>query len=126
MDPVVVVDPVEAIQALGGGTLIERLYAAMVMVAEEVIMTRHKGAVTLKLNVEIAPGSDDVVIVSEDLQRKPPAGEAKGAMFFSIGDGQLHRRDPRQQYFDVRHTEEGQAELRMIEQASPKLRGVNQ
>jgi len=120
------VDPIEILQSLGGGELVDQLARSLILVAEEVRETRKKGAVTLTLNVLPSPGGDDVVIISEDLKRKPPARDPRGAIFFAIGDGLLHRSDPRQTEFQVRTADSGKSELRVVEHQTPQVREASQ
>ena len=118
-------DPIEELQRLGGGHLLDDIYKSLVLVAEEVIETRKGGSITLTLKVAPAPGGEDRVVVSEDLKRKPPAKEPRGAIYFVIGDGLLHKSDPRQIVFEVRQAEAGQTELRVVDTPAPRVKEAN-
>lgn len=119
------VDALEALMSMGGGSgqLVQLMFKSLVLVSEEVVETKKKGGVTITLNVLPSPGGDEVVIISEDVKRKPPSRDPKGAIFFAIGDGMLRRNDPRQTTFEVRQAEgSGTTELRVVEHPEPRVR----
>lgn len=117
-------DELAVVQSLAGGKLLPELYKALVLTAEEVIETRKAGSVTLTLKVSPAQGSDVAVVINEDLKRKPPTKDPHGAMYFAIGDGLLHKADPRQQQFELRSIEGGQSELRVSEPPQTTIKEV--
>lgn len=89
-------NPLEVLQKLGSGDLIEQIYEALVGVSTEVAATGKPGVVTVTLKVSHPKGSDpQLVVVDEDVKRTLPKTEAKGAMFFALEQA-LFSRDPRQ------------------------------
>lgn len=104
--------PLKTIQGLSNGHFVEDLHLALVLVAEEVVLSRKKGAVSVTFNIH--PNSDDTILITDDLQRKPPKRESRSSVFFSIGDGLLHKGDPRQTQMELRQVD-GKTELRAVD-----------
>jgi len=98
-------DALGTLQSLARGQLFDELCAALVDVAEDVITTGRKGTVTLTLRLEQATPGEPSVIVAEEIKRTPPKKDPRGAILF-VGDGEFHRRDPRQQQLEFRVLEE--------------------
>lgn len=124
-DPTRGLTAMEVLGGLSGGKLIEDLHLALILVAEEVITTRNPGAVTLTLKIAPAAGSDVALVISDKITRKPPENAARESLFFSVGDGQLRKGDPRQQRFELRALENGESEFRVTDQPETVIREVN-
>lgn len=77
----------------GGGTLNDKLTAALRDVAEQVVLLDKPGSITLKLTLAAKAGG---VIVSPQVATKAPEGKESGQFFFLAADGSLSRRDPNQ------------------------------
>lgn len=118
-------DALTLIQKLGSGTLVDRVYGALLGVSNEVIATGRKGTVTITLDVIHPQGADPlVVVVEETIKRTLPKSDAQGAMFYTVGD-ELHSRDPRQPELPAfRVVAEGQAELRSVDETDGALKEV--
>jgi hypothetical protein len=114
----------ELLGSISNGKLLEDLHLALVLISEEVTATRNPGSVILKLNVSPAQGSDVALVISDQIERKPPKNQARETMFFSVGDGQLRKSDPRQQRFELRTIDGGGAEFRVTEVQETAMREV--
>ena len=77
----------------GGGTLNDKLTAALRDVAEQVVLLDKPGSITLKLTFSAKGGG---VIVAPQVATKAPEGKESGQFFFLASDGSLSRRDPNQ------------------------------
>jgi hypothetical protein len=98
-------DALGTLQTLARGQLFDELCEAMIDVAEDVITTGRKGTVTLTLRLSQATPGEPSVVVAEEIKRTPPKRDPRGAILF-IGDGEFHRRDPRQEQLDFRVVDE--------------------
>jgi hypothetical protein len=113
-------DALTAVARIGRGTLLEQVYAALLVVAEDVVATGKPGEVTIKLKVSQPTRSEPQVIVAETVTRKPPTVDPLGAVFFAV-EGEFHRTDPRQPTLDLRAVA-GEAEVRTPEDPGTSVR----
>ena len=115
-------DALKVLERLGGGHFMDDLHAAILDVADDVVATGNTGVVTVTLKIAQATKGEPTITVSEEITRKPPKDEAKGAFFFAV-DGALHREDPRQAKFEL-HTVEGASVMRTPASETPQVREV--
>lgn len=109
---------------VGRGELMDDLYRAVVLIMDEVVMTRNPGSVNLTLKVSPAQGSDIAVVVSDEIKRVPPKNAPRESLYFAVGDGQVRRSDPRQTRFELRALDGGATELRVSEPPENTVREV--
>lgn len=79
----------------GGGALDDELTAALSEVADAVFLQETGGTVTLKLKLAVPKGTTGGLIVSADVDAKPPKSSRAGFFFVAEG-GALSKRDPNQ------------------------------
>lgn len=103
-------DSLSVLQRLGTSRFIEELGTTLAAVADEVVLSRKKGKVTVTFNLAPAPGDQAGVTVNEEIKRTPPVKDARGAYFFSV-EGQLHERDPRQPQLEFRTVDRATGEV---------------
>jgi len=119
-------DPIEVMEALGQGRAIIDLATRLALAAQEVVETQNAATVTLAIKVTPVQGNDAAVIATEEIKVSGPKKNPKGAIFFAVGDGFLHKSDPRQVQFGVTQTVDGSApELRVIDQPAPRVKEAN-
>jgi hypothetical protein len=118
-----VMTPAAMLARLGRRQLLEELSEAMYVVAEEVINTGKKGAVTVTFTISQAARGEPQVIINEEVKRTAPKRDPLGASLY-LGEGGFYERDPRQQAMDFRVVEGEQAEVRTIEPAEATVRSV--
>lgn len=115
-------DGLSVAQRLGGGKFLDDLNFALTTVAEDVVVARTKGSVTVTFAIEQIKDEPAVTILSQ-IKRGHPVPEAKGSIFYAVGDGKLDRNDPRQMtmHFDVvpsglevRTPPDAEAEIRRV------------
>ncbi len=93
-------DSYSVVSRLGGGHLIDEIAEALAAVAGEVVAIRKKGAVTIKLDVDVMKeGGERAVIVHEVVSKSPPKRDPLGALLYAQ-DGELHKEDPAQPSFE--------------------------
>lgn len=100
---------IEVIHRLGQGDFVTHLAEAITEVAEQVLGTGQKGAVTVTFSLEQAGAGDPAVIVKEAIQVKPPKQPGQGMMVY-VGDHELLLRDPRQVPMPFRSLDEDERE----------------
>lgn len=128
MEPTVFqgLSPTEVFESLGGGTVAHDLHLRLMSLGQRVLETRNSGTLTLKLKVDPVKGHDAAFSVTEEISVREPKQEPHGAVFITIGDGQLHKSDPRQTtMFETRIVESGPSELRVIENKPAIVREVS-
>ena len=83
------------------GSVHEDLSTALAGLVDDVVQHGKPGALTLKITVKPAAkgGDDTMVIVTDQVVVKAPAGDRAQRIFFALPDGGLTRKDPRQMEF---------------------------
>lgn len=117
-------DPLNVLQGLGRGRLLEELTAALASVADEVVQTGKPGSVTLTLKLSTQEQGDPMVQIIETIARKTPTKAARGAIVFAI-EGWLYSKDPRQGELQFREVERPTADQRELDDAAPIVREAN-
>ena len=113
-------DALGVLNKLAQGRLIESLHAAIVEVAEAVIATEKAGSVTLTLKIAKV-GDYEAVTVAEQIKRGLPVPKERGALFF-VGDGELHKEDPRQIPMEFRVVQDADSGVRTLEDEPKETR----
>lgn len=68
-------------------------------VVQTCMATGKAGSFTIKL--KITPTGEETLVVSDDLDIKPPKAETMGSTYYPDAQGELFRDDPKQGEFDV-------------------------
>lgn len=92
----------DVLRDLGRGSIADEASTHLQDLVQAVITYGKKGSLTLKLEVTPLKGDDEAVVVAAKTTLKPPEGEPISAVFFSDGDGNLQRDDPRQPHLPLR------------------------
>jgi hypothetical protein len=113
-------DSLTILQRLGGGHFIDELAYHLTRVSEEVVTSGNKGTVTVAFSIAQAQRNEPTVIIDEKFSERPPSPETKGAMFYAVGDGMLHKEDPRQTRMEFRVVEDAQGVRTLDDQMNVK------
>lgn len=62
--------------------------------------TGKKGSITLVVSVELQKGSDNALVVSDEIKLRLPEHERQASWFFADADNNLLRNDPNQLAFE--------------------------
>lgn len=116
-------DSLATLQRLGGGKFLDQIAQHLAEVAQEVVRTGNKGAVSAVITVERVKG-EPLVIVNAVVQPKPPAELPQGAAFYALDDA-LWNDDPRQVRMEFRVIDEATGEIRETADAEPQRRVVD-
>ena len=115
-------DALAAIKRLGGGHFLEQVADQLGAVAEEVVRTRQKGSVTIKLEVvALNQGGELAVAINETITRKVPSRKPLGAIFYAH-DGGLYRDDPRQARMQFKAVPDSEGTVREVADAPAIVR----
>lgn len=96
------------LQEQRGGLTHAELGDALAEVVAAVV--EHGKVGTLTYTVKIKPSGDGVsVFVTDTITRKAPEGDRSAALFFADEDGNLTRKDPRQQELPLREVPRAEA-----------------
>lgn len=96
----------------GRGDLDHRLVETMKEIVRAVRETEKVGKLTLTLKV--SPNGDGIVILSSDIKKLVPEPSVPDALFFTNEEGELLRRDPRQQDLPLREVPAAKGQTRQI------------
>lgn len=117
-------DALGVISKLASGHLIQDIHDAIAGVAEQVVMTEKEGTVTVTFKIAKV-GDMPAVAISEQIKIGPPVPKSRGALFFSVGDGELHTRDPRQVEMNFRVVEDAATGTRTLVDDDGVIREAN-
>lgn len=104
-------DALGVVQRIGNGHLLDDLAEALAVVAEEVVATGKAGQVALVLKIAVQQQGDPMVIVSDQITKKPPKRDPRGVLLYAV-EGGLYTRDPRQVEMDFRAVATAPDEIR--------------
>lgn len=78
------------------GQFVEDLTIALADLTQSVIVQQKSGKLTLVLKVSPGPGSDNAVLIADEIKLAAPRASTKPTLMFSDEEGSLTRKDPRQ------------------------------
>ena len=85
---------VQMIEKMNGGNTLAALNTELTEVVRAVSETNKQGSLMLKL--KISPNGDNGITIEEDVATKLPKPSSGKSLFFTDGEGDLLRSDPRQ------------------------------
>ena len=88
-------------------------------------MAGKGGRVTVTFKLERIKDEPAVTIISE-IKRGHPVPEAKGSIFYAVGDGSLEKNDPRQLTMDFRVVPGEGLVTRTIIEELPRIKEVGE
>lgn len=88
-----------------GGVVLNEMSGHLADVVRGVMATGAKGSVTLTLTVSPAQRGKGALVLTHDVKPKVPNQKASGSFWFADDNGNLTKKDPRQEEFPGFHPE---------------------
>lgn len=105
------------------GNFPDDLIFMLTEVSERVVTTEKKGAVVATFDINKVKGQPAVTI-GVKLKERMPEGDESGAVVYAVGDGFLHRDDPRQTVMEFRVVTPDDGSARRLEATEDAVRKV--
>lgn len=86
----------ETIRELNGGALLADLHRAMIDLVGDVRSVTKAGSLTLTINIGLAKGNAETILVSEDIKVKAPKPDRQTTILFADNNNRLSRYHPNQ------------------------------